>query len=35
MAELLNPAPYKTVYDPTCGSAGLLIKARLVFEQRI
>ena len=34
MAELLNPAPYKTVYDPTCGSAGLLIKARLVFEQR-
>lgn len=33
MAELLNPAPYKTVYDPTCGSAGLLIKARLVFEQ--
>lgn len=34
MAELLNPAPYKTVYDPTCGSAGLLIKARMVFEQR-
>ena len=33
MAELLNPQPYKTVYDPTCGSAGLLIKARLVFEQ--
>lgn len=33
MAELLNPAPYKTVYDPTCGSAGLLIKARMVFEQ--
>ncbi len=34
MAELLNPAPYKTVYDPTCGSAGLLIKARLVFARR-
>ncbi len=33
MAEALNPAPYKTVYDPTCGSAGLLIKARMVFEQ--
>lgn len=33
MARLLNPAPYTTVYDPTCGSAGLLIKARLVFEQ--
>ncbi|MFN7947011.1 MAG: class I SAM-dependent DNA methyltransferase [Blastocatellia bacterium] len=34
MAELLNPEPYRTVYDPTCGSAGLLIKARMVFEQR-
>jgi len=34
MARLLNPAPYTTVYDPTCGSAGLLIKARLVFEQQ-
>jgi type I restriction enzyme M protein len=34
MARLLNPAPYTTVYDPTCGSAGLLIKARLIFEQQ-
>lgn len=34
MARLLDPAPYATVYDPTCGSAGLLIKARLVFEQQ-
>lgn len=34
MASLINPAPYTTVYDPTCGSAGLLIKARLLFEQR-
>jgi type I restriction enzyme M protein len=33
MARLIDPAPYATVYDPTCGSAGLLIKARLVFEQ--
>ncbi len=33
MAHLLNPKPQSTVYDPTCGSAGLLIKARLVFEQ--
>lgn len=33
MAELINPAPYTTVYDPTCGSAGLLIKARLVFAK--
>jgi type I restriction enzyme M protein len=34
MAELINPAPRTTVYDPTCGSAGLLIKARMLFEQR-
>lgn len=34
MAELLDPAPYSTVYDPTCGSGGLLIKARLVFERK-
>jgi type I restriction-modification system DNA methylase subunit len=33
MAELIDPAPYTTCCDPTCGSAGLLIKARLVFEQ--
>ncbi len=34
MAELINPAPYKTVYDPTSGSAGLIIKVRLLFEYR-
>jgi type I restriction enzyme M protein len=33
IATLLDPALYKTVYDPTCGSAGLLIKARLVFAR--
>ncbi len=33
MARLLDPAPYTTVYDPTCGSGGLLIKARLVYEE--
>ena len=33
MARLLNPEPYKTIYDPTCGSGGLLIKGRLLFEQ--
>lgn len=33
MAKILDPKPQTTVYDPTCGSAGLLIKARLVFEQ--
>jgi type I restriction enzyme M protein len=34
MAHLLDPKPYTTVYDPTWGSAGLLIKARLLFEQK-
>lgn len=33
MAELINPKPYTTIYDPTCGSGGLLIKARLFFEK--
>ncbi|MFY9227465.1 MAG: N-6 DNA methylase [Blastocatellia bacterium] len=33
MAKLINPAPKSTVYDPTCGSAGLLIKTRLVFAE--
>jgi type I restriction enzyme M protein len=34
MAELIHPAPKTTVYDPTCGSGGLLIKARLLYEER-
>src|SRR5581483_7423001 len=34
MAELLDPAPQTTVYDPACGSAGLLIKARMLYAQR-
>lgn len=34
MAHLIDAQPYRTVYDPTCGSAGLLIKARLLFEQK-
>ncbi len=33
MAKLINPAPYTTIYDPACGSGGLLIKPRLLFEQ--
>ncbi len=33
MGEVLAPRPYATVYDPTCGSGGLLIKARLVYER--
>lgn len=34
IAHLLDPKPYTTVYDPTCGSAGLLIKAGLLFAQK-
>lgn len=33
MARLIDPEPYTTIYDPACGSGGLLIKARLLFEQ--
>ena len=33
MARLINPEPYKTIYDPACGSGGLLIKPRLLFAQ--
>ena len=33
MAHILNPEPYTTFYDPACGSGGLLIKPRLLFEQ--
>lgn len=33
MAKLINPEPYTKVYDPACGSGGLLIKPRLLFEQ--
>jgi type I restriction enzyme M protein len=29
MAQLLNPTPGQTVYDPCCGSGGLLIKCHL------
>jgi len=29
MAQLLDPQPGATVYDPTCGSGGLLIKCHL------
>lgn len=29
MAQILEPAPGMTVYDPTCGSGGLLIKCHL------
>lgn len=34
MAELIEVPPYATVYDPTCGSGGLLIQARMGFERQ-
>lgn len=34
MANLIDPTAYSTIYDPTCGSGGLLIKSRLLFEQK-
>ena len=34
IAELIDPVPYSTIYDPACGSGGLLIKARLLYERR-
>lgn len=34
IGRLLDVPPFATVYDPTCGSGGLLIKARMAFEQK-
>ncbi len=33
MARIMDPEPGMSVYDPCCGSAGLLIKCQLVLEQ--
>ena len=33
MARLINPKPHTKIYDPACGSGGLLIKPRLLFER--
>jgi len=35
MALIMDPEPGMTVYDPTCGSAGLLIKCELELEERM
>lgn len=34
MAYVMNPEPGMEVYDPTCGSAGLLIKCELVLKEK-
>ncbi len=33
MARLIDPEPHTTIYDPACGSGGLLIKPRLLFKK--
>ena len=33
MAHILNPQPGNVIYDPCCGSGGLLIKANLRFKE--
>ena len=35
MALIMDPEPGLTVYDPTCGSAGLLIKCELALEKKM
>lgn len=33
MAKIMQPQPGMTIYDPCCGSAGLLIKCQLVLQE--
>ena len=35
MALIMDPEPGMTVYDPTCGSAGLLIKCEQALERKM
>ena len=35
MARIMEPSPGMDAYDPTCGSAGLLIKLDLVLRERM
>ncbi|MEI9479685.1 MAG: N-6 DNA methylase [Deltaproteobacteria bacterium] len=34
MARIMDPKPGMEIYDPCCGSAGLLIKCRLVHDEK-
>lgn len=34
MAHIIDPQPGNTIYDPCCGSAGLLIKCYLRFKEK-
>jgi type I restriction enzyme M protein len=35
IARIMGPEPGMEIYDPCCGSAGLLIKCRLVLEEKL
>lgn len=35
MAKIMEPEPGMEIYDPTCGSGGLLIKCELVLEEKM
>ena len=35
MARIINPEPGMEIYDPCCGSAGLLIKCDLVLQEKM
>ena len=35
MALIMDPEPGMSCYDPTCGSAGLLIKCELALEEKM
>jgi type I restriction enzyme M protein len=35
IARIMGPDPGMEIYDPCCGSAGLLIKCRLVLQERL
>ena len=35
MAKIMDPEPGMEIYDPTCGSGGLLIKCELVLDEKM
>ena len=35
MARIMDPEPGINIYDPCCGSAGLLIKCRLILDEKL
>ncbi len=35
MARIMDPAPGMDIYDPCCGSAGLLIKCRFIHDEKL